>query len=78
MQTNSNFEFLREHDPIYFQLTSTAEWAFATDPNTTSIKLRQFGEALARNLATRFRIEFDERISQADLLFEINREVRLD
>lgn len=78
MQTTSNFEFLREHDPIYFQLTSTAEWAFANDPNTTLIKLRQFGEAMARDLATRFRIAFDERISQADLLYEINREIRLD
>ena len=78
MNKTSNFAFLREHDPIYFQLTSTAEGAFANDPNTTLIKLRQFGEALARDLATRFRISFDERISQADLLFEINREVRLD
>ncbi len=74
----SNFEFLREHDALYFQLTSTAENAFANDPNTTLIKLRQFGEVLARDLASRFRIPFDERISQADLLYEINREVRLD
>jgi type I restriction enzyme, R subunit len=78
MNKTSNFEFLNEYDPIYFQLTSTAEKAFANDPNTTLIKLRQFGEVLARDLATRFHLTFDERISQVDLLYQINREVRLD
>ena len=61
MVTSSNFDFLKEHDPIFFQLASVAERAFANDPNTTLIKLRQLGEALAQDIAARCGIEFDER-----------------
>lgn len=53
MAESSNFAFLREHDPVFFQLASTAERVFASDPNTTLIKLRQLGEALAQNLVVR-------------------------
>jgi type I restriction enzyme R subunit len=44
-EKQSNFEFLSEHDPVFFQLASTAERVFSGDPNTTLIKLRQLGEA---------------------------------
>lgn len=74
----SNFEFLKEHSPIFHQLAATAEQAFAADPNTTLIKLRQLGEALAQEIAANSGIEFDETVSQADLLFRINRQIRLD
>lgn len=74
----SNFEFLKEHDPVFFQLASAAESAFARDPNTTLIKLRQLGEALAQDMAARCGIEFDEKTTQADLLYKLNREIRLD
>ncbi|MBS98870.1 MAG: hypothetical protein CMI01_09360 [Oceanospirillaceae bacterium] len=50
MAESSNFEFLRERDPICVQLASAAERSFACDPNTTFIKLRQLGEAFAQNL----------------------------
>lgn len=43
-----NFSFLSEHYSLFVQL---AERTFASDPNTTLIKLRQFGEALAQHLA---------------------------
>jgi len=66
MAEKSNFEFLKEHDPLFFQLASAAERAFAGDPNTTLIKLRQLGEALAQDLAARCGIEFDDKTSQAD------------
>ena len=49
----SNFAFLEEHDPIFFQLAVNAEQAFAADPNTTLIKLRQLGEAFAQEVAAR-------------------------
>ena len=49
MLENSNFDFLREHDPLFFQLAQAAECAFAGDPNTTLLKLRQLGEALAQD-----------------------------
>jgi len=74
----SNFEFLKEHDPVFFQLAFAAEQSFSPDPNTTLIKLRQLGEAFAQDMAARCGIEFDEKTTQADLLFKLNREIRLD
>ncbi len=74
----SNFDFLGEHDPIFLQLASAAERAFSSDPNTTLIKLRQLGEALAQDIAARCGIEFDQQTTQADLLFKISRQIRLE
>ncbi len=59
MDDKSNFDFLTEHDPVFFQLAFAAEQLFSADPNTTLIKLRQLGEALAQDLAARSGIEFD-------------------
>jgi len=36
---NSNFDFLVDYNPVFFQLTHTAEQVFSSDPNTTLIKL---------------------------------------
>ena len=74
----SNFDFLAEHSPVFLQLAAAAERAFASDPNTTLIKLRQLGEALAQDLAARAGIAFDDTTTQADLLWKLNREIRLD
>lgn len=73
-----NFDFLKGHDPIFLQLAHSAERAFSCDPNTTLVKLRQFAEAIAQDLAMRCSIEFDDKTNQADLLFRINRELRLE
>ena len=73
-----NFYFLKHHDPIFLQLAQGAERSFSSDPNTTLVKLRQFAEAIAQDLAIRCSIEFDDQTSQADLLFRINRELRLE
>lgn len=78
MAKSSNFDFLKEHDPVFIQLACAAEQSFSADPNTTLIKLRQLGEAFAQDMAARCGIEFDEKTSQADLLFKLNREIRLD
>jgi type I restriction enzyme R subunit len=75
---DSNFSFLREHDPVFLKLASMAEQVFASDPNTTLIKLRQLGEALAQDLAGRAGIQFDAQTTQSDLLFQLGRELRLD
>lgn len=74
----SNFSFLDEHDPLFLQLASAAERAFASDPNTTLMKLRQLGEAIAQDLGARCGIDFDEQTAQADLLYRLNRQIRLD
>ncbi len=78
MATTSNFSFLAEHDPVFLQLATTAERVFAADPNTTLIKLRQLGEALAQDVAVRAGIEFNAEARQADLLFRLSREINLD
>jgi len=78
MDDKSNFDFLKEHDPVFFQLAFAAEQLFSADPNTTLIKLRQLGEALAQDIAAHSCIDFDEKTSQADLLFKLNRDIRLD
>ncbi len=72
---STNFEFLKSHDPLLLQLASTAEQAFVPDPNTTLIKLRQLGEALAQDIASRLGIGFEERDTQLDLLRKIQSEV---
>jgi type I restriction enzyme R subunit len=71
----SNFAFLKEHDPIFFQLAVNAEQAFTADPNTTLIKLRQLGEAFAQEVAARCGIKFNETTSQLDLLYKIHGEI---
>lgn len=76
--SKSNFNFLQEHEPIFFQLACAAERAFSSDPNTTLIKLRQLGEALAQHLASLTGIPFDEQTTQADLLYRLNRELSLE
>ena len=48
---SGSFSFLSEHDSLFVELAESAERAFASDPNTTLIKLRQLGEALAQHLA---------------------------
>ncbi|TYL46582.1 type I restriction-modification system endonuclease [Marinomonas sp. IMCC 4694] len=77
-QLTSNFSFLKEHDPLFVELASSAERAFVGDPNTTLLKLRQLGEALAQHIAVLAGIPFDEQTSQADLLYKIHRELKLE
>ena len=76
--TSCNFGFLAEHDPLFVELALGAERAFASDPNTTLIKLRQLGEAIAQHIASLIGVEFDEKTSQADLLYLLNRELKFE
>lgn len=63
---SGNFGFLAEHDSLFVKPGGAAERAFSSDPNTTLIKLRQLGEAMAQHLAALCGIEFDEQTSQSD------------
>ncbi|RUR30177.1 type I restriction-modification system endonuclease [Vreelandella andesensis] len=74
----SNFGFLAEHDALFVELTAAAERAFFSDPNITLIKLRQLGEALAQHLAALAGIAFDDQTTQSELLYRLNRELRLE
>lgn len=75
---HSNFAFLSEYDPLFLQLAQSAERAFSADPNTTLIKLRQFAEAIAQEVAARAGVIFDEQTTQADLLYKLNRELSFE
>ncbi|MBE0482039.1 MAG: type I restriction-modification system endonuclease [Bacterioplanes sp.] len=75
---HSNFAFLSEYDPLFLQLAQSAERAFSADPNTTLIKLRQFAEAIAQEVAARAGVVFDEQTTQADLLYKLNRELSFE
>lgn len=77
-KASPNFGFLAEHDPLFADLATAAEQVFSSDPNSTLIKLRQLGEALAQHLAALSGIEFDDQTSQSDLLYRLNRELRLE
>jgi type I restriction enzyme R subunit len=74
----SNFAFLSEHDPLFVELAFAAERAFISDPNTTLIKLRQLGEALAQHIAALAGVNFDEQTTQADLLYRLSRELKFE
>lgn len=50
---SANFEFLRPQGQQLVRLTAQAEHYFRTDPNTSLIKLRQFAELLAKEVAAR-------------------------
>jgi len=51
---STNFAHLRRYDEQLFRLGVLAERYFPEDPNTALIKLRQLGERLAQQVASRF------------------------
>ncbi len=75
--TATNFAFLKYHDPIFFQLATTAEKIFAHDPNTTLVKLRQLGEAMAQDIAARVGIDHTD-MNQLSLINQLVRRIGLD
>jgi len=77
-ERKSNFAFLSKHDEFLAQLGLMAERAFVPDPNTTLVKIRQLGEALAQDIAARVGINLDEQGRQIDLLNRIHQQINLD
>ncbi|ANO33135.1 hypothetical protein A6E01_07895 [Vibrio breoganii] len=55
--SKSNFEFLKGVNDFLFAIARAAEKNYPDDPNTTLVKLRQFGEATAKHLAKLLDIE---------------------
>lgn len=56
----SNFEFLQVHDLRLFRFAYLAEKYYRDDPNTSLIKLRQFGELITQLIAQKNGIIVDE------------------
>ncbi len=63
-----NFAFLSSHDEQLARLPALAERYFAEDPNTCLLKLRQFAECLAQEVAARSGVYQGDTEPFADLL----------
>lgn len=68
-QSSANFSHLQAYDEQLVFLGALAEKYFADDPNTSLIKMRQFGELLAKHVATQMGLYDPEKEeSQYELL----------
>jgi type I restriction enzyme R subunit len=65
---SANFEFLVTHDAQLARLGALAERYFKDDPNTSLIKLRQFGEVLAQLTAAKSGLLASPEEQQTDLV----------
>ena len=68
-----NFEHLRVLEPLLADLGTLAERYVRDDPNTALLKLRQFGEALARFLAARGGLPESQGSEQVERLATLRR-----
>ncbi len=59
---------MRAYEPQFDRLGALAERYFRDDPNSCLIKLRQFGELLAQEVAARIGMYASQEEAQADLL----------
>jgi len=71
---STNFAQLRGYDEQLFRLGGLAERYFPEDPNTALIKLRQLGERLAQQVASRFGVFTSIEESQLALLRRLEAE----
>ena len=78
MEHISNFDFLKKHQEWLYKLAESAELNFSSDPNTSLIKIRQLGEAIAQSIAARIGVESGHNIKQIDLLRDLDYNLRLD
>ena len=70
----TNFAQLRGYDEQLFRLGLLAERYFPEDPNTALIKLRQLGERLAQQVASRFGVFTSIEESQLALIRRLETE----
>ena len=69
--SSPNFDFLSNLDPALMHQAALAERYCLDDPNAALVKLRLFGELLAKNIAARFGVYADTQFQQIDILKEI-------
>lgn len=74
----SNFAHLMAFDEQLVRLGMRAEEYFATDPNTSLLKLRQHTELLAQYVAARYGVLTNSDESLADLVYRLYRADYLD
>ncbi|MBU1107102.1 MAG: type I restriction-modification system endonuclease [Candidatus Riflebacteria bacterium] len=69
--SSPNFSFLETFDQSLFSQAIHAEKYCLSEPVFALTKLRLFGELLARNIAARFNLSFDDRTTQNEILREL-------
>ena len=74
LPSSANFGFLARYDPGLVVVAARAEQYFADDPVTCLMKLRQFGELLAQQIAARTGVFTTLDEPQAELLARLRRE----
>jgi len=74
---SANFEFLKAESAQLYRLAALGEGYFSTDPNTSLIKLRQFGELLAQDVAARLGALSSPANQFSDVLGDLGRSGRL-
>jgi type I restriction enzyme R subunit len=72
--SGTNFGFLGQYDTVLVGVASLAERYFADDPVTCLMKLRQFGELLAQQIAARAGVFVAVEEAQSDLLARLRRD----
>lgn len=65
---SQNFGFLRSHDPLFLKLADDAERLFVADPSACIMKLRQLGEAFAKEAAAAVGVYAGPEVAQVDVL----------
>lgn len=70
---SANFYFLRKHVQPLANLGALAERYFAEDPNTSILKIRQYGELLAQEVAARVGVYSGPTVTQVELLQNLQR-----
>jgi type I restriction enzyme R subunit len=71
LPTSANFGFLARYDAGLAMAAIRAEQYFPEDPVTSLMKLRQFGEMLAQQIAARTGVFTSIEETQAELLIPI-------
>ena len=71
--TSANFAFLKRHGEQLYRIAVLGEVYFRTDPNTTLMKLRQFAELLAQEVAARSGVLPSPDANFADVLGQLGR-----
>jgi len=72
--SSNNFSFMTAHEPQFDRLGALAERYFQDDPNTCLIKLRQFAELLAQEVAARSGLFSSTDEAQSELLKRLKAE----
>jgi type I restriction enzyme R subunit len=74
--TSANFTFLKPHGQQLYRLAVLSEGYFRAAPNTTLMKLRQFAELLAQEVAARSGVLSAPEASFSDVLSQLKRSRR--